>query len=56
MEKNTGIAIVLSSIIIGRSFIFGTTKISNSMDNAGSSITSLTDSPLHHHYSISIYI
>lgn len=38
MEKNTSIAIVFSSIIIGGSLMYGTTKISNSIDNAGMQI------------------
>ena len=40
MEKNISIAIVLASIIIGGSLIYGSTKIANSMHNAGSNITS----------------
>lgn len=39
MDKNASIAIVLSSIIIGGSLIYGTTKLSNSIDNAGGNIT-----------------
>ena len=40
MEKNISIAIVIASIIIGGSLMYSTTKISNSMENAGGNITS----------------
>ncbi|MGE7689542.1 hypothetical protein ACQKMI_10035 [Lysinibacillus sp. NPDC097214] len=39
MEKNTSIAIILSSIIIGGSLMYSTTKLSNSIEYAGNTIT-----------------
>ncbi len=39
MGKNISIAIVLSSIIIGGSLIYCTTKISDSIDNSGANIS-----------------
>lgn len=39
MEKNTSIAIILSSIIIGGSLMYSTTKLSNSIEYAGNTFT-----------------
>ena len=39
MEKNTSIAIVLSSIIIGAFLIYSASILTASIDNAGSNIT-----------------